>query len=63
MACLDFQCQNPKCDWVDGGNHKITICPKCGGNVSVFFDEEYDVADARDYNLFLSDDDEEAALG
>lgn len=42
MACNESVCSNRKCNFQEGNNMAIYICPKCGDKVLNFFDEEFD---------------------
>lgn len=54
MACLEYSCA--ACGWGDVTNSLIRHCPRCGGALQRFFDEEGD----HDYEG-AEDEDEEAA--
>lgn len=42
MACMEHYCDNRQCDWSAMDNESHKKCPKCGGKVISFFDEEGD---------------------
>jgi len=50
MACMEHICIQQKCGWyvIDNQSHKC--CPRCGGPVRSYFDEEG--------NLYYDDDEE-----
>ena len=50
MACLDHECHDRACGWWDSTNKPVSVCPRCGGPVSSYFDEapEHDEPDHDD---------------
>lgn len=46
MACTENQCLS--CDWFEFENLSRRKCPRCGGRVKAFFDEEGDHSERED---------------
>lgn len=45
MACIENICANDKCDFYKFENEVMKMCPRCGGAMLTYFDEELDFPD------------------
>lgn len=60
MACMENICQDHVCGWSQFSNESFTECPRCGGKVLNYFDEEpyqYESPSGDDYDDLLEEDD------
>lgn len=49
MTCMEHICIQQKCGWYAMDNKKHRYCPKCGGPIQSYFDEESNDHDRLDY--------------
>lgn len=60
MACIENICSNHTCEFHQFSNESLTECPRCGGKVLNFFDEEpyqYESPSGDDDVDFTDEDD------
>lgn len=49
MACIEWRCNEPDCDWWTFENREYVVCPKCGSfRLSETFDEQPEHRDLDD---------------
>lgn len=59
MACMENVCENHVCSFQQFSNEVIKVCPRCGGKVLNFFDEdlEHESPSGDDYDDIDMEDD------